>query len=117
MIQQLENIERIRARGDPAFQGIDQTLGGGPGVEVAVESGADRSDFGFCPRFLGANDGEAGVAGAQIGDELVLHGMMIWDDGWLEVVGDRVEVGRAEVFSLPGEAGLARGIAVEELAG
>ena len=66
LIQQLENIERIRARGDPAFQGIDQTLGGGPGVEVAVESGADRSDFGFCPRLLGTDDGESGIAAGQL---------------------------------------------------
>ena len=77
-VEKLECVQRIRAGGDVAFLGIDQALAGGPRVEAAVESGANRSDFRFGARFFGTDDGEAGIAGLQISSELVVHGMMIW---------------------------------------
>ena len=127
-VEELEGVQRIGAGGDAAFLGIDQALGGGPGVEVAFEGGAGGGDFRFGAGFFGTDDGEAGIAGAEVGGELVLHGMMDLMS-WLGWIGDRVEVGqgdggslgvrvgRAEVGAFPGEAGLAGGIAVEELAG
>jgi hypothetical protein len=36
-VEQLEGVQRIGAGGDAAFLGIDQALGGGPGVEAAFE--------------------------------------------------------------------------------
>ena len=72
-VDEVQGFERIRALGDPAFGGIDQALGGGPGVEFAFEGGAGGGDFALGPRFLGTDDRETGITGAQIGDELVLH--------------------------------------------
>ena len=76
-VEQLEGVERIRAVGDAAFLGIDQALGGGPGVEVAFEGSAGGGDFSFGACFLGTDDGEAGVSGTKIGGELVLHDLMM----------------------------------------
>ena len=75
-VEELEGVQRIGAGGDAAFLGIDQALAGGPGVEAAFERSADGGDFRFGARFFGTDDGEAGIAGVQIGGELVLHEMM-----------------------------------------
>ena len=71
--EQLEDIQRVGAGGDPAFLHIDQALGGGPGVNGALQAGADGGDFRFGASLFGTDDGETGIAGAQIGGELVLH--------------------------------------------
>jgi hypothetical protein len=73
-VEELEGIERIRARGDPAVGGIDQALGGGPGVEAAFDGSAGGGDVGLGAGFFGTDDGEAGVAGAQVGGEV--HGVV-----------------------------------------
>jgi hypothetical protein len=74
----LQNFKRIRALGDAAFLGVNQALGGGPGVKTALEGGAGRSDFCFGACFLGTDDGETGVAGTQIGGELIVHIVGYW---------------------------------------
>jgi hypothetical protein len=66
-VELLQGFERIGARGDPAFGGVDQALGGGPGVEAASEFGAGRGDLGLGARFLGTDDRDAGMPGAEIG--------------------------------------------------
>ncbi len=66
-IEQLEGIQRIGTCGDAPFLHIDQALGGGPGVKVAFERSADRSDFGFGVGFFGCDNGEAGIACLEIG--------------------------------------------------
>ena len=58
--------------------GDEGALGGGAGAEAAFEGGAGRRDFGFGPRLFGTDDGEAGIAGPQIGGELVLHRLVDW---------------------------------------
>ena len=75
-VEKLQGFKRIRALGDAALLGVHQALGGGPGVKAALDGGAGGGDFRFRPRLLGTDDGEAGIAGPQIGSELSLH-----DDG------------------------------------
>lgn len=82
-VQQLEHFERIRAGGAAAIHGIDEALGGGPGMEAAFEGGADGSDFRFGACLLGTDYGEPEVAGAEVGDELVLYGIReLWVHSW-----------------------------------
>ena len=71
-VDELENVEWIGAWGDASFVGINEALGGGPGVEFTVERLADGGDFGLHACFFGTDDGEAGIAGTEIGGEV--HG-------------------------------------------
>jgi hypothetical protein len=71
--EQLECIQRIAASSDAPFLHVNQALGGGPGMEGAVQAGADGGDFRFGASLFGTDDGETGVTGTQIGGELMLH--------------------------------------------
>ena len=71
-VEELEGFQWVGAGGDASFAGVDEALGGGPGVQVVIEVGAGGGDFGFGPRLLGGDDGQSGVTGTEVGGEV--HG-------------------------------------------
>jgi hypothetical protein len=68
-VEDLEHFERVGAGGDPAAVGhIHEALGGGPGVEDAIEGAARGGDFGLGARLLGTDDDESGISGPPVWD-------------------------------------------------
>jgi len=86
-VQKLEGVERIGAQVYAPLFHIGEAFGGRPGEELALEGGAGGSDFGFRARLPGADDGESGVTGSQVGGEV--HGdFRCW------IVDFRIKAGR-----------------------